>query len=140
MEKIILFLCIILLLLSCDEQEEDNFRFYNWESVQDKIYNDSLILELGIDLNNYDGIILNELNYNLFGDGELYRNSLYMYFNYDNNTNNIINIKLNYSKLEEGVFKNNFYSLIYFKSDEFYNNISFFNNNEKVNLDIKKFE
>lgn len=131
-----IYIAIILLsILSCEEKEEKSERIIDWQTVQNIILNDSLIIELGMNLNQYEGVVYNEVNYNLFGDDELFRNSTSLYFNYDDNLNNISNVKLNYKEIESK-YNNYFNDLSFFKTNENFNILSFKNYEEKIKINL----
>ncbi len=125
--KYILILFIALILFSCKENNEKSNNFHNWEFIKSQVQKDSLIKELELNLDTYDGIVINEVNYNLFGDNELYRQRINSYFNYDNNINNISSLKINYNQILKDS-ENIINYEEYFKTNENFKNIDFMNN------------
>ena len=138
--KYLLLISLTLFLLSCKESNDGFETFYKWNNVNEIVNRDSLINELGFELDLYDGIIINEVNYNLFGDNGLYRQHVISYFNYDNNQNKINSYKINYKNIT-GNYVNEFYEKIYFKSNDLITSVDFWNydnNTEYSFQNIKK--
>lgn len=138
--KYLLLISLTLFLLSCKESNDGFETFYKWNIVNEIVNRDSLINELGFELDLYDGIIINEVNYNLFGDNELYKQTINSYFNYDNNRNKINSYKINYKNIM-GNYVNEFSEKLYFKSDDLITSVDFWNydnNTEYSFQNIKK--
>ncbi len=134
--KYLLLISLTLFLLSCKESNDGFETFYKWNNVNEIVNRDSLINELGFELDLYDGIIINEVNYNLFGDEELFNHIISAYFKNDNNENYVSSFSLNYDYITNE-YNNYFFEYSYFKNENELTNVKFINNGINVSINLE---
>lgn len=134
--KYLAFLLLLIVITSCAEKEDATERIFAWDTAKSILYNDTLYTKLGLNFDDFDGIIVNEVNYNLFGDEELYNHIISAYFKNDNNENYVSSFSLNYDYITND-YNNYFYEYSYFKDENELTNLKFINNGVNVSLNLE---